>query len=112
MGAWLRNACDHLDFEVETGKPIDAYSSPVGVGWIADLIFTNGHDYLYLVFRVGMKRGHVHHVLKCTPGSIQDCVQVIKGELNLAFEIWLRRSVFSASDLTGNEQQIARSDRC
>src|SRR3546814_729813 len=107
----VRDAGDHLDFEVEARKPGHADGGPARMGERGEVAVLDGHDRLELALGVGMECRHVDDILEPAAGGAEGRLQIVEGELDLAFEVRLRAAVGPAADLTGDEQQVARADR-
>ncbi len=53
------------------------------------------------------KRRHINQILKRATRGVQRRLEVFERQLDLAFEVGLRRSIGTAADLTGDEEKIA-----
>src|SRR5690606_10025857 len=103
----LWNTGDHLDLEIEAGKPVDADGCPVGVGRSGEHPVLDGHNGFELVFGIGMECGHVDQVVEAATGGVQDVPEIFERAFDLCGKVRLGRTIVTAADLTGNEQEVA-----
>jgi hypothetical protein len=77
----------------------------------ANLCRADGHHGLQLCFGIGVRGRDVHDIVEGAYGRLQDGLQIGECAADLVLEYRLGRTVVAAADLTGNERQIAGTDR-
>lgn len=100
------HARDDLDLEIESRQPVYAHRCPVRKGRLTKRFFAYYVDSVELRGWIGVETGYVDNVVQGTAARLEHGDQVIEGESNLLFKLWLGRAILTAADLTGNEQQI------
>lgn len=103
----LRYACDHLDLEIEPGQPVYSDGSPVGIRRLGENPLPDFPNRCELVLWIGVERRDIHKIVERAACGIECSLQVVEGQLDLAFEIRFRCSVAAAADLSLNEKKIA-----
>ena len=74
---------------------------------LGEIPLPDGLDSRELVLRVRVERCDVHDVVECTACGVEDGLEVIEGQLDLASEIGFGCSIVAAANLPRNEKQIA-----
>ena len=80
---------------------------PVRVGCLGEVSLPDCLDSCELVFRVRVERRDVHDIVERAACSVEDGLEVVESQLDLAFEIGFGCSIVTASDLPRNKKQIA-----